>query len=328
MEPKVTLLSYTNYPLETIYSVWEASKGEDRLRTPKEIREQVRKEEIEKLFRAIIAQNIPVGEHVDFVFMLEGVSVSFREQMVRHRIGTLPSPERIGVDMVVDKIPDISSSSWWSQSMRIQDMGAFATNRMFRIPDSLENKYVNSNCNLGEECHVISIPARIAYENCMQNIEQVYKLLVSAGVPMEDARELIPLGAQHRISWKINISSLRHIVGERGCWILQLGLWGPIIKGMIGELATKIHPIFREFVTPPCIKGDEFKGCVYMEECRRRLSGEDKLPSCTLHLNYYHDGVSENTPLYDEILQRANEYKRIWGRNPFDGKRLSDKYCK
>lgn len=649
--PKVTLLTWTQLPLETVYSVWEASKSEDKLRTPAEIASDVSPDEIEELFKAVIAQKIPIGEHVDFVFMLENVSVSWREQAVRHRIGTLISPERVGVDIV----PDLAASSFWSQSMRLADQGKFAYNGNYRLPETIA-KHPNKNL-------------AIEYHNTMKYIEGCYSLLVKSGIPMEDARELMPLGAQHRISWKLNIGALQHIVGKRGCvtggtkvplldgrsltmvelleeygvdedfwvyscdetgrvvpgkarhngvtqrnaelvevtldngeviratpdhrfmkrcggyaradelaagqrlmplyrrtstgvadkardrlegyeevyqpgkdnwefthrvvarsccekdtnetvihhadfdkknnvpnnlkwmghaehvryhsqltknlsgaeqrrrallaprelrvkggkaaaakgvlvengqkaaeanrgnkergekisralkktlstpeerqkrserakrqwqspkvrakmieaisqaakgdsnsapeqggvatdganhvvvsvrrlkvredvydlsvdthhnyatesgvfihncWILQLGIWGPVITGMINELATKVHPVFRELVCPPCLKDDDFTGCIYMEECRRRLTGDDKLPPCPLHLVYHHmatlkqiphlaelGGALEavDVPRKDEMMERAEQYRAFWGRDPYTGLR-------
>jgi hypothetical protein len=316
LTPKVTLLTHTEFPLETVYSVWEASKTESALRTPAEIVAEVPPGEIEELFRAVIAQKIPIGEHVDFVFMLENVSVSWREQAVRHRIGTTTSPERLGVDIV----PDLADSSFWSQSMRIQDMSNFATNKAYRLPDTIAN---HPNKGLALE-----------YHNLMGYIQGVYKVLVDSGIPMEDAREVIPLGTQHRISWKLNIGALQHIIGKRGCWILQLGIWGPVIMGMVGELAQKIHPIFRDLVCPPCMSGDDFTGCIYMEECRRRHTGDDALPPCPLHLTYHHmpeHGLKPSIrelpsmleflaiPMKEQMLERAEQYRIFWGRDPYVG---------
>lgn len=318
--PKVTLLTHTNLPLETVYSVWDASKGTGKLRSPEEVKATVPKEEVEKLFRAVIAQRIPIGEHVDFVFMLEHISVSWREQAVRHRIGTKSSLERVGADHVMmDILPDLADSSWWSQSMRIQDMGTFAANGEYRLPETIKE-------------HADRESLEKAYHGAMSVIEDTYNLLTSAGIPMEDARELMPLGAQHRMSWKLNIGALQHIVGKRGCWILQLGIWGPVIQGMIEEAATKIHPIFREMVTPPCIEGDKFKGCIYHEECRRRYTGDDKLPPCPLHLVHHEiperrkslplvDVQSVDVPMKAEMVMRAQQYQKFWGRDPFTGKR-------
>ncbi len=322
--PKVTLVTHTQHPLETVYAVWMASKNEEALVDPAELARDIKKlgaipvatqEEVEELFRAVIAQHIPIGEHVHFTFMLENVSVSWREQAVRHRIGANISPERLGIDL----IPDLASSSWWSQSMRIQNMGMFAANGAYRLPASIKG-----NEKLEKE-----------YHRAMEFIEDTYNYLVVEGVPMEDARELIPLGAQHRISWDLNIGSLQHIVGKRGCWILQLGIWGPVIMGMIEELATKVHPIFRELVCPPCIKGDEFQACIYMEECRRRLTGDDQLPPCPLHF-FKHDVGADpadvdaaidvanqaELPMRVDMFARAESYRQFWGRDPYTGKRL------
>jgi len=327
-EPKVTLITHTKDPLETVYSVWESSKTENPLMTVEEIKATVPPDKVEELFRAVIAQRIPVGEQVDFVFMIENVSVSWREQAVRHRIGAKISPERLGADIVVDRIPDLADGSWWSQSMRIQDMRTFEKRKQFRLPETIANH---------PDERVLG-----AYMTTMKTIADAYAFLVDAGVPMEDARELIPLGAQHRLSWKLNIGSLQHIVGKRGCWILQLGIWGPVITGMVEELATKVHPIFRELVTPPCIKGDDFKGCIYMEENRRRYTQDDQHAPCPLHVSYHHlpaerakaattresfsgpmvPEPSDNIPRHAEMETRAEDYKKFWGRDPYSGKRL------
>jgi thymidylate synthase ThyX len=314
--PKVTLLTHTRLPLETVYSVWQASKNEDALMTPEEVLEKVEPSQVEKLFKAVIAQKIPVGEHVDFVFMLENVSVSWREQAVRHRIGAKVGDDRIGVDI----IPELAESSFWSQSMRIQHMGNFAANGKYRVPETIK----------AAGPHI-----RQLFHKAMREIEYAYNYLVDYGIPMEDARELIPLGAQHRISWRLNIGALQHIVGKRGCWILQLGIWGPIIMGMIEELAQKVHPIFRDLVKPPCIgDDDEFKACIYMEECRRRIDENDQLPPCPLHFFKHEIGVDpiDESAAIDkaneaklfmrvDMFARAQAYMKFWGRNPYTGKK-------
>lgn len=106
---------------------------------------------------------------------------------------------------------------------------------------------------------------------------------------------------------------------------------------MIDELATKVHPIFRELVAPPCVSGDTFKGCVYHEECRRRYTGDDALPPCPLHIaNHvmptFEPGASgddvvafarqERLPRVDEMAKRIPEYEKFWGRNVATGRRL------
>lgn len=640
--PKVTLLSHTADPLPLVYSLWQASKNEDKLMTVEDVKRDVPDGEVRELFRRVIDQKIPIGEHVDFVFMIENVSVSWREQAVRHRIGTKVSPERVGADLVMDEMPDLADSSWWSQcftgdtKLRLLDgteptleelaerggefwvysataegeivpgrghsarltkrsklveveldngekirctpdhlwmlrsgeyreardlaggeslmplyrklddygyemsldqrsrkwlythrlvdeylNGPFADNevvhhssfdkrnndpRALRRMDKLDHVSLHSalvvermkndpeahsvalsagqkrhwdglsegerdvwrerasvarlSINLGKrnaaakkemdgrwaepawkekmlptladngrkskgsrrtpeqrarqsasakrrfrvQKETGSLPANFnhkvvsvreleetadvyditvdehynfalasgvfvhnsmriqdmstfaerrnyrvpqtildhkdgdllleTYTAAMDAAEGAYSALVNSGIPMEDARELIPLGAQHRISWKLNIGALQHIVGKRGCWILQLGIWGPVIKGMVEELVKKVDPIFSELVTPPCIKENKFSGCVYHEENRRRYTGDDKLPVCSLHLrNHGCEGEGfapidefgrssgKQPPMMLEMANRAEEYREFWQRDPYTGER-------
>jgi thymidylate synthase ThyX len=309
MDPKVTLISWTNDPIKTLCDVWWASKTEKPL-------DELPEPDLE-LFRRIIAQRIPVGEHLDFVFILENVSVSWREQAVRHRIGTHVG-DRVGVDIV----PDLAHSSWWSQSMRIQDMGSFADNRAYRVPETLKGKMVNAPNSLGAHGDGIDYAENL-WREAMGAIQDAYNAFVDAGVPMEDARDLIPLGAQHRISWKLNLSALQHIIGKRSCWILQAGLWHPIIAGMIRELVTKVDPIFQDLSMPPCAKyadGDWcFNECAYHEENIRRCDGDDKLPVCPLYVEN-HAGekyFTPDLPMKHEMHDRAKQYAEFWGRDPY-----------
>lgn len=328
MEPKVTLINWTPNVLETIWVLWEQSKSErDLLAIVQEAAKlsETSPHTLEDLFWQVIAQKIPVGENIHFTFVIEGVSISWREQAVRHRIGVKVG-ERVGVDF----IPDLATSSWWSQSMRIQNMGAFADNGQYRLPESFKDKKVRWMNDVGEEGEV---PLAVLYSSLMRKIQSFYNAAVNVGVPLEDAREAIPLSAQHRISWDLNLTSLLHILGERGCWILQMPIWGPIIKEMVNELATKVHPMFRRILQPPCVKGGKFQSCLYKLENSRRLTKDDPHPPCPLHLvrddvlanvepiqlkraSGLKDGTI-NVPMREQMLARAEEYRKLWGHDPF-----------
>lgn len=357
MQPKVTLINPPTRVLETIWVLWEKSKVDDpNMSLDVEfIHNTVSRERLESLFWQVLRQHIPVAEHIHFTFMLEGVSVSLREQMVRHRIGT-----HVGDNFGVDIIPDLATSSWWSQSMRIQDMGTFAQRQMYRIPETLEGKKVGLGIHgfpvPGKpEEQISQMSAQNLYMATMGIIEDAYRALVEAGVPMEDARELIPLGAQHAISWDINLQALLHVLGKRGCWILQLGIWGPIIHGMVNELATKVHPMFSRIVAPPCIDQDnKFKSCTYRLENVRRLPDDngkvhDAHPPCPLWLcsddhgrqalrdefdatdahpgwreaarqNMHKEALinaDDIVPRHREMKARAEEYRKLWHMDPY-----------
>jgi len=328
--PKVTLIGWTSSfipsgsatqpnrlgPLQVIAIVWKQSK---EVKSLYEIIQEVyamKEEELADLMTRVL-EGVPVVEAVTFNFVLENVSISWREQMVRHRVGTHPDP-RVGVDwdIAVQEIPELADMSAWSQSMRLLDMSNFAKERRYRTPESV--------VKLGED-------AVKDWDTHMRTIEIMYESWALRGVPLEDARDLIPLGATSRIAWTLNLRTLQHIVGKRGCTILQLGLWGPIIQGMIAELVAKIHPIFGTLVTPPCLKGDKYVGCLFPEDIRRRGEGQDGyLPVCPLFLG------CDRTPLGHDLRERraagtlpnlegtimeAERRERFWARDPWTGAR-------
>lgn len=301
--PKVTLVSWTQDPIGTVYRIWEASKSNRPFSAIEEdvIEAEADPEtglEVFEVFRKVIDQDIPVAENLNFVFLLENVSISFREQMVRHRIGTKVGP-RLGADLA----PDLADSTWWSQSMRILNMSKFADERAYRMPDGLSE----------EQQHDFHAAMKIA--------QGQYIRLIEAGVPMEEAREVIPLAATHRITWGLNLAALKHIVGKRGCQILQAGLWFPIIQGMVEELATKIDPYFRNLINPPCVKGDKFVGCCYLLDNERRVQGLDSLPPCTLYAGKEMHGAPVSLTKNKAFQKAAEIYGKLWGRDPFTGER-------
>lgn len=214
-------------------------------------------------------------------------------------------------------------------SMRIQDMGSFADRSMYRVPETLAGVQATATES-----------ATSVFHDAMADIQAAYNKLVKAGVPMEDARELIPLGAQHSISWDINLQALLHVLGKRGCWILQHGIWGPIILGMVRELTSNVHPMFARIVAPPCIGPDnKFKACQYQLENERRITQEDRHPPCPLWLGRDEQGACHTgTGPGDELIQlrkqellaanntvprqaemrvRAEGYRELWGMDPY-----------
>jgi thymidylate synthase (FAD) len=301
MEPNVTLISWTKNPIETIWKVWMASKHD----TPLDVlqKDMPSQEDMLDLFQRVVEQRIPVSEHLDFVFIMANVSISWREQAVRHRIG-IHVGDRLGVDIV----PDLADSSWWSQSMRVMDLGAFADERRYRMPESIEDDSKASEL----------------YKSTMTSIQDAYAKLIKMGVPIEDARELIPLGIHHRISWKLNLAAIQHTIGKRTCWITQGSLWMPIIMGMVQEMTEKVHPVFRNLTRPPCVDSSNCYGtCILKEENRRRMLMDDAMPTCPLYLHHecgydveYLKPLS-GVPMVAELHDRANLYRQFWAHDPY-----------
>lgn len=300
---KATLVSWTHKPIETVLSVWDASKSEEPLG---DIFDHYFEHSEEQgissggigapemaLFERILDQQIPVAQFINFNFVLEDVPISWREQAVRHRIGV-----KYGDNYAVDIVPE-ADISFWSQSMRIQSMEDFASKGKYHTPESIKDS-PNSSV------------AMAIYADAMRRIEDSYTALVEMGIPMEDARNLIPLGATHRISMNVNLQALKHIIGERGCWILQGSLWAPVIESMVSELAKKVHPIFRRLVAPPCVSGGVFNSCKFVEENIRRVDGRDALPVCPLYVTEHN--VTLNIDQIVAMEKRIPEYATLWGQ--------------
>lgn len=220
----------------------------------------------------LIDEDIPCTENLDFVFALENVPISLREQLVRHRIGVTIG-ERTGVDIV----PEIEKSSWWSQTMRMLPMDRFYSEGRYILPDSIAG-----NVTITPKDHLPGCSVEDRYLSLLEETERTYNLLIEAGVPMEDARQLIPLAATHGLTWKINLKALAHVLGKRACWVAQVNLWEGVISGMVNALCDEIHPIFRKLIAPPCMKAGKYHGCPYFAINEERVQGRDHMPPCPM----------------------------------------------
>lgn len=279
----------------TLATLWEASKTDLPLETIMDAARASEERDAEyamEWFRGVMDQEIPVMESVTFTFMCEDVPISWREQAVRHRVGV-----QYGDAFMVDVIPEMNGS-FWSQSHRLKDMSRFYNEGQFYVPESVASDTVASD----------------VYRDTVWQIQEAYAKLVDRGIPAEDARNLLPLGATHRISMTINLRALKHIVGKRGCWILQAGIWAPIIESMIDELAAKVSPAFRSLVHPPCVSAGRFTECKFKVENERRVSGDDALPVCPLYWTSEVDAGFDFKPVVmsAELEARIPMYARLW----------------
>ena len=280
---EVELISASNNPIETIWRIWRESKSPDGDYEDESFDKKL------ELVRELVSMDVPVVENVSFTFLIKGISVSWREQAVRHRVGT-----KVGDSLGVDIIPESHDSSYWSTSMRIADMSKFYDDNGFRMPESIERLEA----------------AKVVYNNAMKIIQDSYKVLVeSYDIPFEDARELIPLGATHKITWTLNLKAMKHIIKKRSCFILQSSLWHPVIIGMVGALRKNgMGEIADILVEPPCVKGGKFHDCAYPVENTRRIHGKDSLPVCPMYL--YHNLMTSltnddiNMMSGDELIQK------------------------
>lgn len=294
----VRLVSATANPLETLWVLWQTSRDPQFQMTVEEVKQTVPHADMEELFRKIVATGLPVAENISFNFILENISVALREQVVRHRIGV-----KVGDNFGVDYVADLHDSSYWSQSMRALSMEAFYDKGGFDEPDSIRH---NPN-------------AHAAYLDAMSGAQHVYKQLCELGIPVEDARMVIPLATTHSISWTLNLAALRHILPKRSCWILQLGFWKPIVFGMIRELK-RLSPVFTQLALPPCrCNADrEFTGCPFKLDNEYRIRGIDPLPPCPLFLEHNFDLAVTLSQRLESAWKWDSVWRKWYPSNPHD----------
>jgi len=236
----------------------------------------------------ILDEDIPCTENLNFVFALENVPIALREQLVRHRIGVHVG-ERVGVDIV----PELGSSSWWSQTMRMLPMGSFMKDGRYIVPETLSSKtlYLDDG-KVGDlvmddfDEGLTEVTAEQAYLALLEQIEFTYNKMIEAGVPMEDARQIIPLAATHSITWCLNLKAMMHIIGKRACWVAQVGLWESLIAQMVDLVAEAVHPMLRKMTLPPCFKRGKYEKCPYFQINTERVQGRDHMPPCPLYVMY------------------------------------------
>lgn len=335
--PSARLLSTMEHPVATLWCLWKASRSTGPIPSVQQVMEDMAlhesvRQEVMQTFDEVVNNDISVAENLDFVFLLENVPISLREQMVRHRIG-----HRFGENFGVDIVPGDVQDSWWSQTTRILDMGTFAADENYFTPDTIDDRPVKWLFNAKED-----FTANELYVQFMKYCESTYNAFVEAGIPKEDARQIIPLAATSRISWKMNYQSLKHILKRRTCWIAQLGMWEGIIHDMVNDLAEKVHPVFRSLAQPPCFRGHDWVGCPFGADNLERIRGvRDEIPPCPLYCTHHRGDIDRYVPVAERTYHPAGvvrwdcedglkrerfakmqeAYARLWGRNPWTGEK-------
>lgn len=379
----VRLLSHTANPLETVYAEWIQSRTQDPVPDPEELsclmshsyagtseecyaEARLSQDKILEVFEKVVTMKMPLGETIWFTFLLEHVPVALREQLVRHRIG-----HKFGDKLGADIIPDLAgTSSFWTQTTRIIDMGKFATEGEYLTPawidehgDEPMKGYKaafqcpvcgsmtieweagadTAKCGRGHQFKTADLKPggtlREFYDEQMRWIQAAYRRLVAAGMPLEDARNILPVAMMHRMTWTTNFKALMEILSRRSCWLAQLGMWEPVIYGIMDELK-KIHPAFGKLIDPPCIGADgNFNACAFGRE-NEEISNPQKgeYPPCSLWLNndackhrltgerLHQLGpetekivVGDRMPRYKKMMTK---FEKLWMRNPRTGERI------
>lgn len=316
IRPEVKLVSVTENPVGTIFSLWYGSRHSNTVKAAdiqtlydgkgyyydgvvsseeeltavkaeicKEYPEHAGpakddyKNVISKIVKQVVEADLPPTESVLFTFEINKANVAWREQLVRSKF-----------------------ASYWTQTSRTQDMSTMDVN----MNDSIELLG-------GEEAVKI-------YKDTVDYIREAYVQLMNLGVPAEDIR-LQPQGHTHRVYWMISLRSLIKIVNKRSDWIAQASLWTPIISGVCAILRSRgMMDIIKDFVGKPLsvVSYNSDYDRYYVSdhpqttENEDRFYGRDPLPCDPLWLAY--KGLSmpvfTNLEFYDYL---KSMFIQIWG---------------
>ena len=318
MKSKVTLLSAHAHCRELLYTLWKTAHSGEQILSPEEVARRCitdakLNKEVNESFERIINNAIPVAENVFFVFLLENISIELRDHIVRHRIGV-----RCGDTYELETVPDLPGSTFWAQGTRNVSVGDFAEKGRFRLPEA-----------------VVAAGQEAAFREAVMGSQKAYQTMLAAGVPIEEARGVLPLATYGRMTWGLSLTALKHICARRTCWIAQAVLWLPIVEGMARELSEKVDPIFAHISDPPCFRDGRWVGCNFHLENGERIKGTDPLAPCSLYVNKHKDETyefekkAEEHWTCDEKKSAAygkmkEKFGKIWGRDPETGEQVSE----
>ena len=89
------------------------------------------------------------------------------------------------------------------------------------------------------------------YEDSMLLIQDLYRGMIGSGMPIEDARGILPLNVHSTITFTINLQSLYHMLELRFCDNTQEE-FRDIAKVMREEVSSKLGNIFVKPMRPIC----------------------------------------------------------------------------
>lgn len=190
-------------------------------------------EDLRALGHALASGHESVLEHAVFTFAIEGISRACSHQLVRHRM-----------------------ASYSQQSQRYVKMDGFK----YVIPESINDIVLDEvwDSDIGFE----SVYASEVYTNLMNDIRDVYNLMIEGGIPEEDARYILPNACKTNIVVTMNARELRHFFSLRCCERAQWEI--KQVAEIMLALVREVAPTLFEDAGPRCKAlgyCPEAKGC-------------------------------------------------------------------
>jgi len=217
---KVELVSFTMYPVNTMFIATRAYKGiyaaspqiKDNYDSAKAL-DDIQKTKLQT----------PL-EMVHMLWLLNDVTRAFTHQLVRYRVGT----------------------AFIQESMRFLGM-----KKIFKVlitHDAASEKNHPDDPNLDSNLDIY----------CNGAVEAIcsYVALLDRGVPSEDARGVLPTNILTSIFFDCSLRTLQGIFPQRLCCQAQQGEWQPILREMRSQIAYKMGSEIEQLLQAPYERGE------------------------------------------------------------------------
>ncbi len=166
-----------------------------------------------------MANTIPSSwEFIDYTWMIEGVSRAFTHQFVRSR--------QFSFAQQTHRILDMSEGPGWD----------------YLTGPSLQDHTIQHV----DEFDSSILSAKTLYDAEMSSIASTYKALIDAGVPIEDARGILPTNILTNIVAKCNMRTFVELVRKRSSARVQ-GEYRDVLVAM-QKAVLKVHPWMSIFI--------------------------------------------------------------------------------
>lgn len=203
-------------------------------------------EDADIFLRRFFEEWMPISRMGFLIFELENIPPALLQQLSRHK----------HIEMFVKSARVFYDPDW-------------AETKKYFQPDSVS---------------VYGSEARFVYEDTMQCICRAINKLINLGVPLEDARGLLPMHSLYKMTLQLTVASLQQIVHKRTCNLLQQQLWAPLMAKMRSELVNKISPAFEVLFYPPCKSTGK---CQAPTENKERIDGLVPIEPCPIFLEKF-----------------------------------------
>lgn len=238
---QVKLISKTELPIDVMYTacrtcyskltsgeIWKTIYNEDKMKN--------------LILKVLNSGHLSIAEHINFTFVLDGISRACANQLVRHRHCSFSqqSLRYVEIKEDIDKLEEIK-------------YGENTSKELYEICD----KYFVNPYNINKD----KLKYFIFSNYCLDSLINYTRLICNNAKP-EDARGILGLNFKTNMVITMNLREFIHICNERLCQRAQTEI-RELVKQMVDNiLFYEEFKFLKDFFKPKCKICTEFNKCI------------------------------------------------------------------